>query len=266
MISLRHVNEMRPDEVRALIRKGEITGPTAGMAGGFTQANLVILKKELAFEFLLFCQRNQKPCPILDVTDPGSPVPSITAPDADIRTDFPKYRVYRRGELADEVTDIHSLWENDMVGFLIGCSFTFEQALINNGIPVRHIEEKRNVPMYQTNIPCVPVGRFQGPMVVSMRPVPEEQAVRAVQVTSRFPAVHGGPVHIGSPEAIGITDIAKPDFGDAVTIKKGEVPVFWACGVTPQAVAMHVKPELMITHSPGHMLVTDVRDEQFGVL
>ena len=266
MISLRHVNEMRPDEVRALIRKGEITGPTAGMAGGFTQANLVILKKELAFEFLLFCQRNQKPCPILDVTDPGSPVPSITAPDADIRTDFPKYRVYRRGELADEVTDIHSLWENDMVGFLIGCSFTFEQALINNEIPVRHIEEKRNVPMYQTNIPCVPAGRFQGPMVVSMRPVPEEQAVRAVQVTSRFPAVHGGPVHIGSPEAIGITDIAKPDFGDAVTIKKGEVPVFWACGVTPQAVAMHVKPELMITHSPGHMLVTDVRDEQFGVL
>ena len=153
-----------------------------------------------------------------------------------------------------------------MVGFLIGCSFTFEQALINNGIPVRHIEEKRNVPMYQTNIPCVPAGRFQGPMVVSMRPVPEEQAVRAVQVTSRFPAVHGGPVHIGSPEAIGITDIAKPDFGDAVTIKNGEVPVFWACGVTPQAVAMHVKPELMITHSPGHMLVTDVRDEQFGVL
>ncbi|WP_457983614.1 putative hydro-lyase [Bacillus paralicheniformis] len=266
MISLRHVNEMRPDEVRVLIRKGEITGPTAGMAGGFTQANLVILKKELAFEFLLFCQRNQKPCPILDVTDPGSPVPSITAPDADIRTDFPKYRVYRRGELADEVTDIHSLWENDMVGFLIGCSFTFEQALINNEIPVRHIEEKRNVPMYQTNIPCVPAGRFQGPMVVSMRPVPEEQAVRAVQVTSRFPAVHGGPVHIGSPEAIGITDIAKPDFGDAVTIKKREVPVFWACGVTPQAVAMHVKPELMITHSPGHMLVTDVRDEQFGVL
>ncbi|WP_279600143.1 putative hydro-lyase [Bacillus sp. B19-2] len=266
MISLRHVNEMRPDEVRALIRKGEITGPTAGMAGGFTQANQVILKKELAFEFLLFCQRNQKPCPIIDVTDPGSPVPSITAPDADIRTDFPKYCVYRRGELTDEVTDIHSLWENDMVGFLIGCSFTFEQALINNGIPVRHIEEKRNVPMYQTNIPCVPAGRFQGPMVVSMRPVPEEQAVRAVQVTSRFPAVHGGPVHIGSPEAIGITDIAKPDFGDAVTIKKGEVPVFWACGVTPQAVAMHVKPELMITHSPGHMLVTDVRDEQFGVL
>ncbi|MEC1561623.1 putative hydro-lyase [Bacillus haynesii] len=266
MISLRHVNEMRPDEVRALIRKGEITGPTAGMAGGFAQANLVILKKELAFEFLLFCQRNQKPCPILDVTDPGSPVPSITALDADIRTDFPKYRVYKRGELADEVTDISSLWEDDMVGFLIGCSFTFEQALINNGIPVRHIEEKRNVPMYQTNIPCVPAGRFQGPMVVSMRPVPQEQAVRAVQVTSRFPAVHGGPVHIGSPETIGITDIAKPNFGDAVTIKKGEVPVFWACGVTPQAVAMHVKPELMITHSPGHMLVTDVRDEQFGVL
>ncbi|OMI04962.1 DUF1445 domain-containing protein [Bacillus swezeyi] len=265
MISLQNLNVMRPEEVRGLIRQGRLSEPTAGMAAGYTQANLVILKKELAFEFLLFCQRNQKPCPILDVTDPGSPVPSIVAPGADIRTDFPKYRVYNSGKLTEEVTDISPLWEDDMVGFLIGCSFTFEQALLNNGIPVRHIEEKRNVPMYQTNIPCVQAGRFQGPMVVSMRPIPEEQVVRAVQVTSRFPAVHGGPVHIGRPEAIGIQDIANPDFGDAVTIKEGEVPVFWACGVTPQAVAMHVKPELMITHSPGHMLITDVRDEQFGV-
>ncbi|WFA05797.1 putative hydro-lyase [Bacillus sp. HSf4] len=266
MISLRNLQMMRPEEVRGLIRQGRLSEPTAGMAGGYTQANLVILKKELAFDFLLFCQRNQKPCPILDVTEPGSPIPAIVAPSADIRTDFPKYRVYKNGELTDEVTDISPLWEEDMVGFLIGCSFTFEQALLNNGIPVRHIEEKRNVPMYQTNIPCVEAGRFKGPMVVSMRPIPEEQVVRAVQVTSRFPAVHGAPVHIGNPEAIGIQDIATPDFGDAVTINKGEVPVFWACGVTPQAVAMHVKPELMITHAPGHMLITDVRDEQFGVL
>lgn len=257
---------IQPEEIRGLIRTGKLSEPTAGMAGGYTQANLVILKKELAFEFLLFCHRNQKPCPILDVTEPGSPVPAIVAPGADIRTDFPRYRVYRRGELTDEVTDITSLWEDDMVGFLIGCSFTFEQALLNNGIPVRHIEENRNVPMYQTNIPCVKAGRFQGPMVISMRPIPEEQVVRAVQVTSRFPAVHGGPVHIGNPEAIGIKNIAHPDFGDAVTIKEGEVPVFWACGVTPQAVAMHVKPELVITHAPGHMLITDIRDEQFGVL
>jgi uncharacterized protein YcsI (UPF0317 family) len=257
---------MKPDAVRKLFRSNELELPTTGMARGFTQANLAILKKDLAFDFLLFCQRNPKPCPILDVTELGSGVPRLVAPGADLRTDVPRYRVYRHGELTDEVSDITNIWEDDMVAFLIGCSFTFENALMNNGIPIRYIEENRNVSMYKTNIPCVKAGRFEGPMVVSMRPMLEKDVVRAVQVTSRFPAVHGAPVHIGNPASIGIKDINKPDFGDAVTIKEGEVPVFWACGVTPQAVAMEVKPELMITHAPGYMFITDVRDEHFGVL
>ncbi|MGA9173527.1 MAG: putative hydro-lyase [Thermoactinomyces sp.] len=255
-----------PAEVRAMIRRNELVKPTSGMARGFTQANLVILKKDLAFEFLLFCQRNPKPCPVLDVTDPGSPVPRLVAPEADLRTDIPKYRIYRQGELVEEALDIVKYWEEDMVGFLLGCSFTFEHVLMNNGISIRHIEENRNVAMYKTNIPCVKAGRFEGSMVVSMRPIPEKDVVRAVQVTSRFPAVHGAPVHIGNPETIGINKIEQPDFGDPVTIKDGEVPVFWACGVTPQAVAMQVKPEIMITHAPGYMFITDLRDEQFTVL
>ncbi|AJQ25717.1 putative hydro-lyase [Pelosinus fermentans] len=256
---------MSPAEIRAMIRNNEWIKPTSGMAKGFTQANLAILKKDLAFEFLLFCQRNPKPCPILDVTEPGSPIPRLIAPEADIRTDIPKYRIYRSGELTEEVTDIMKYWEDDMVAFLIGCSFTFEHPLMNNGIPVRHIEENCNVAMYKTNIPCVKAGRFEGPMVVSMRPIPEKDVVRAVQITSRFPAVHGAPIQIGNPARIGIKDINKPDFGDRVTIREGEVPVFWACGATPQAIAMEVKPELMITHAPGHMFIADVLDEQYSV-
>ncbi|GGE24157.1 UPF0317 protein YcsI [Marinithermofilum abyssi] len=261
-----NVANMKPEEVRAMIRRNEWIKPTSGMANGYTQANLVILRKDLAFEFLLFCQRNPKPCPVLDVTDPGSPIPQLVAPGADLRTDLPKFRIYYHGELVEEVTDIVKFWEDDMVAFLLGCSFTFESVMLNNEIPVRHIEEDRNVAMYKTNIPCVKAGRFEGPMVVSMRPIPEKDVVRAVQVTSRFPAVHGAPVHIGNPEAIGIRNICRPDFGDPVPIKEGEIPVFWACGVTPQVVAMQVKPDLMITHSPGHMFITDLRNEQFGVL
>lgn len=263
MIDLAH---MKPSDIRKMIRRNALVKPTSGMANGYAQANLAILKKEHAFDFLLFCQRNPKPCPILDVTEPGSPIPQIVAPDADLRTDFPKYRIYRHGEFVEEVTDILNYWEDDMVAFLIGCSFSFENALLNNDIPVRHIEENCNVAMYKTNIPCIKAGKFEGPMVVSMRPIPEKDVVRAVQVTSRFPAVHGAPVHIGNPESIGIKDIHNPDFGDRVIIKEGEVPVFWACGVTPQAIAMQVKPELMITHAPGHMFITDIRDERFGVL
>ncbi|TWH45808.1 putative hydro-lyase [Sporomusa sp. KB1] len=257
---------MSPAEVRAMIRRNEWAKPTSGMAKGFTQANLAILKKDIAFDFLLFCQRNPKPCPVLDVTEAGSPVPRLVAPAADIRTDIPRYRIYRHGELVDEVTDILTYWEDDMVAFLIGCSFTFEHPLMNSGIPVRHIEENCNVAMYKTNIPCIQAGRFEGPVVVSMRPIPEKDVVRAVQITSRFPSVHGAPIHIGNPAGIGINDIDKPDFGDRVTIKAGEVPVFWACGVTPQAVAMQIKPELMITHAPGHMFITDIQDEKFSVL
>lgn len=252
--------------VRERIRSGAITGPTAGMAKGYTQANLAILKKEDAFDFLLFCQRNPKPCPLLDVTEPGKPFPQLLAPEADIRTDIPKYRIYRDGEYVEEVTDITALWEDDMVGFLLGCSFTFESPLLDANIPVRHIEEQCNVPMYKTNIPCTPAGKFSGPTVVSMRPMTPAQAIRATQITTRFPGVHGAPIHIGDPAAIGIANIQQPDFGDMVTIKDGEIPVFWACGVTPQAVAMASKPALMITHAPGCMFISDMRDDALSVL
>lgn len=260
------LSQLTPAELRQQIRNNQLIQPTAGMANGYAQANLAILPKQQAFDFLLFCQRNPKSCPLLDVTDVGSPVPNFAAPSGDIRTDLPKYRIYENGELVKEVTDIKDYWTKDMVAFLIGCSFTFEHALLNNGIPVRHIEENCNVPMYKTNISCAEAGIFRGSTVVSMRPIPQQDVVRAAQVTSRFPAVHGGPVHIGTPDAIGIEDLYSPDFGDAVSIKEGEVPVFWACGVTPQAVAMETKPSIMITHAPGHMFITDIRDEKLGVL
>jgi uncharacterized protein YcsI (UPF0317 family) len=236
------------------------------MAQGYVQANLAIVPKNLAYDFLVFAQRNPKACPILDITDVGQAEPKLMAPGADLRYDIPKYRIYKQGEMVDEVLNLESYWRNDLVAFLIGCSFTFETALLKAKIPVRHIEENCNVPMYITNIDCIPSGSFYGSMVVSMRPIPQNQVVRAVQVTSRFPAVHGAPIHIGNPENIGIMNIDKPDFGDAVPIRAGEVPVFWACGVTPQAVAMKSKPELMITHSPGHMFICDIQDDDLAVL
>jgi uncharacterized protein YcsI (UPF0317 family) len=236
------------------------------MALGHCQANLVILPRDLAYDFLLFAQRNPKPCPVLDVTEVGSPEPKIVAPGADLRYDIAKYRIFKKGVLEEEVLDLEKYWTKDMVAFLLGCSFTFETPMLKNGIPVRHIEENCNVPMYVTSMECRPAGIFSGPMVVSMRPIPESMVVRAVQVTSRFPAVHGAPVHIGSPGSIGIGDIDKPDFGDPVTINPGEVPVFWACGVTPQAVAMKTKPEIMMTHAPGHMFVCDTHDDDYSVL
>ncbi|MFZ5652740.1 MAG: putative hydro-lyase [Bacillota bacterium] len=257
---------LSPGELRNMMRRGELARPTAGMAGGYVQANLVVVPRDLAFDFLLFTHRNPKPCPLLDVTDPGSPEPRLIAPGADVRYDLPKYRIYRHGELVDEVSDIGRHWAGDLVAFLLGCSFTFEEALLNAGVPVRHIEEGRNVPMYNTGIPLAPAGPFHGFMVVSMRPVPSEKVVRAVQVTSRFPAVHGAPVHIGDPGRIGIKDINTPDYGDPVTISPGEVPVFWACGVTPQAVAVTAKAGLMITHSPGYMFISDIRNEDLAVL
>jgi uncharacterized protein YcsI (UPF0317 family) len=246
--------------IRGLARAGKLTTPTAGLGLGFVQANLVILPQNAAFDFLLFCQRNPKPCPLLDVTEPGSPVPTLVAPDADLRTDLPRYRVYRDGELIAEPTDIRDLWRPDLVGFLIGCSFTFESALLQAGLPLRHLECGCNVPMYRTSLACRSAGQFRGNMVVSMRPMTPAQAVRAVQVCSRFPRAHGAPVHIGDPAGIGIRDIARSDFGDTVPIGPGEVPVFWACGVTPQAVVMESKPAFCITHKPGHMFVTDWRD------
>jgi uncharacterized protein YcsI (UPF0317 family) len=254
------------DALRAAVRAGEHTGPTAGLAPGYTQANLVALPEADAFDFLRFCVANPKPCPVLDVSDPGSPEPAQMAPGADLRTDVPRYRIWRDGELVDEPTDASEHWRDDLVAFLIGCSFTFERALLAEGLPIRHVEQGVNVPMYRTSIDCTPAGRFSGPLVVSMRPMTPEQAIRATQITSRYTPVHGAPVHVGEPGAIGIDDLGAPDYGDAVEIRDGELPVFWACGVTPQAVAVASKPKLMITHAPGHMFVTDARDEAMATL
>jgi len=253
-----------PCEIRTVIRQGKWRRPTAGLAPGYVQANLVVLPCELAYDFLLFAQRNPKPCPVIEVTDTGSPEPKLTARGADLRTDIPKYRIYREGKLAREITDLLDIWTPELVAFLLGCSFTFEAALLAAGIPVRHIEEGKNVPMFTTAIPCTPAGRFCGPLVVTMRPIPAPLVARAVQVSGRFPAAHGAPVHVGDPGALGIRDLGWPDFGDPVTIRPGEIPVFWACGVTPQAVAMQAKPPLMITHSPGHMFITDLCDESLA--
>lgn len=249
-------------EARRKIREGKWAYPTPGIAPGYTQANMLILPRRYAFDFFLFCQRNPKPCPILDVCEPGSYSPILTAKDADIRTDIPKYRIYKDGVLKEEVTDIKEIWNEDMVTFLLGCSFTFESALIKEGIEIRHIDEEKNVPMYITNIECIPAGIFSGPMVVSMRPIKKSFVEKACEITGRYPKVHGSPVHIGNPEDIGIKDINSPDFGDVVTIKEDEVPVFWACGVTPQAAVMRVKPEIAISHSPGHMFIMDIKDEE----
>jgi uncharacterized protein YcsI (UPF0317 family) len=247
-------------ELRQLVRAGKFAGVTSGAALGYVQANLVVLPRAQAFDFLLFCQRNPKPCPLLDVTEAGDAEPKLCAVGADVRTDVPRYRVYRHGELVEEASDIIKHWQKDWVAFLIGCSFTFESALLQAGVPVRHIEANCNVPMYRTNIACQPAGIFHGPMVVSMRPMTPAQAVRATQICTRFGRAHGTPIHLGDPAAIGIADIARPDFGDPVDIRPGEMPVFWACGVTPQAVVMQAKPEICITHMPGHMFVTDWKD------
>jgi uncharacterized protein YcsI (UPF0317 family) len=247
-----------PAEARAMMRAGEWTGVTTGRAPGFAQANLAVLPRDLAYDFLLFCVRNPKPCPLVDVTDAGSPIPLRAAPGADLRTDLPRYRVFRSGELVDEPLSIERYWSDDMIAFLLGCSFTFEHGLREAGVVLRHIECGCNVAMYRTTIPCEPAGVFSGPLVVSMRPIPAHQVALAVQVSARYPSMHGAPVHVGAPEALGIRDLGHPEWGDPVEILDGEVPVFWACGVTPQAVAMQARPSLMITHAPGHMFVTDI--------
>lgn len=252
-------------EARSAIRAGEWTGPTAGLAPSHAQANLVVLPSAQAFDFLRFCVRNPKPCPVLEVTDRGSPHPDPAwAEDADLRTDVPRYRVYERGELVEEPEDLLHRWQDDFVSFLLGCSFTFERGLLAAGVPVRHLETGGNVPMFRTNRPCRPAGIFEGPLVVSMRPVPGHLLPTAVRVTARYPAVHGAPVHIGDPQSLGIEDLGRPDYGDPVPIHPGELPVFWACGVTPQAVALKSRVPLMVTHAPGHMFVTDRLDEQLA--
>jgi uncharacterized protein YcsI (UPF0317 family) len=252
-----------PAEARAKFRAG-YAEPTTGWCPGATQANLVMVPRDWAYDVLLFAQRNPKPCPVLDVTDPGS-VATPLAPGADLRTDVPRYRVWRDGQLVEEPADVRHVWRDDLVTFVIGCSFSFETGLVEAGIRLRHVDEGRNVAMFTTNRECRPAGRLHGPLVVSMRPVRADQVATAVQVSGRMPAVHGAPVHIGAPSALGITDLAAPDFGDAVRVEEGEVPVFWACGVTPQAALMASRPPFAITHAPGYMLITDVPDRAYAV-
>ncbi len=253
-------------EVRAQIRAGRWTQPTAGLARGFVQTNLVILPADWASEFAGFCRLNARPCPLVEQTAVGSFEPQHTATGANLCTDVPRYRVFREGvPEAVEPTDVAHLWRDDFVGFLLGCSFTFENALQAAGLPVRHIDEGRNVPMYRTALPCKPAGRFAGDLVVSMRPFAPEHVERAIEITSRFPTMHGAPVHVGDPAALGIHDIQRPDFGEAVTIRDGEVPVFWACGVTPQVALLSARPPIAITHSPGCMFITDLLDRDCEV-
>lgn len=251
--------------VRQASRTGKFTGQTSGLASGFAQANLVILHERDAADFLEFCHKNPKPCPLLEVTAAGDACPAKLAIDADLRTDIPRYRVWKQGILVEEPTEISHLWQDDLVSFLIGCSFTFEAALMASGLSVRHIDKGLNVPMYRTSQQCASAGKFSGPLVVSMRPFKPADAIRAIQISSRFPEVHGAPVHLGFPEQLGISNLAQPDFGDAVPVEPDELPVFWACGVTPQAVLMQAKLDFAITHSPGCMFVSDLKDEQLAI-
>jgi uncharacterized protein YcsI (UPF0317 family) len=248
-------------EARARIRAGLWRRPTAGVASGWVQANLVVLPEASAASFGEFCARNPRPCPLLEATEAGSAKPRRIAAGADLRTDLPRYRIYRSGALLAEVDTLTDVWEQDFVGFLLGCSFSFEAALAAAGIPLRHIELGRNCAMYRTNHQCEPAGPFHGPLVVSMRPIPHNLLAETVRITSCFPHAHGAPIHIGDPAALGITDLDQPDYGDALPIRPGETPVFWACGVTPQAAAEAARLPLMITHAPGHMFVTDLRDD-----
>jgi uncharacterized protein YcsI (UPF0317 family) len=251
-------------DVRLAARAGRLDSHTSGLATAHVQGNLVILPGDVADEFLRYCQRNPKPCPVLAVSEPGDPrLPSLAA-DLDIRSDVPRYRVWRDGVLVDEPGDIAALWRDDLVSFVLGCSFSFEQALRDEGLALRHVDEGKNVAMFRTSIPTVPAGPFSGPLVVTMRPLRAAAAIRAIQITSRFPDVHGAPVHLGDPALIGIGDLARPDYGDAVNVFPDELPVFWACGVTPQAALAQARPEFCITHAPGAMLVTDLLNHQLA--
>jgi uncharacterized protein YcsI (UPF0317 family) len=251
-------------ELRAAIRAGRFNEPTAGQALGYAQANVVILPEADAAEFAEFCRLNAQACPLLCQTAPGNPEPTSVAVGADLRTDVPRYRIFAHGvRRQDEPHEVLDLWRDDFVGFLLGCSFTFETALLAAGLGVRHIEQGVNVPMFRTTLPCETAGRFAGPLVVSMRPYRPERVEQVVAVTSRYPTMHGAPVQIGEPERLGIEDINRPDFGNAVTLLPGEIPVFWACGVTPQLALAAARPALAITHSPGYMFVTDLRDTDF---
>ncbi len=256
-------NHMDPTDFRKEVRRGNWDKPTAGVAPGYAQANLVILPRSAALDFLIFAQRNPKACPVIDVLEAGV-IEAPSGKDSDIRRDIPRYRIYQKGKGHREVSSIEEVWQQDFVSFLLGCSFTFESELIKQGIPMKHIDLGRNVSMYQTNIPCNSAGSLSGEMVVSMRPIKSSQISKAVEISGRYPEVHGSPIHIGNPEAIGIEDINKPDYGDQVPIGEEEIPVFWPCGVTPQSVLKNSGVDFFITHAPGYMFVTDIKNEELG--
>ena len=254
-------NESRRDEARQLrgrIRGGEHNGLTTGLAPGMVQLNLAILPQDWAEDFQRFCELNPKPCPLVSMTDPGNPVfPSEIGEGIDVRTDAPRYLVFRNGVLADEVTDLGDIWQDDFVAFGMGCSYSFEEALVAGGLSLRHIEQGTKVPLYISNLETTPAGPFKGPTILSMRPFLPDDAIRAIEITARYPRVHGTPVHFGNPKMIGIDDIMQPYSGVSPVMHENEEPVFWACGVTPQVIVEHAKPPICITHKPGHMLITD---------
>ena len=247
-----------PREVRRTIRERRHAGHTAGLAPGYVQGNVCILPREYAEDFRVFCERNPKPCPLLAMSEPGDPHLPALGEDLDIRTDVPSYRVFRNGKHENDIPDLRDVWRDDLVTFVLGCSFSFEEALMAAGLPLRYVEQGRNVPMFRTSVETAPAGRFRGKLVVSMRPFKPADAIRAIEITSRYPRVHGAPVHIGFPESIGIRDLDQPWAGDATEVREDELPLFWACGITPQSVVLEAKPSLCITHAPGHMLVTDL--------
>ncbi|GAB5450347.1 MAG: putative hydro-lyase [Halioglobus sp.] len=265
MNETRALSALTPADLRATIRAGDYRGATSGLAAGFVQCNLVLLPAEYAADFLRFCQLNPKPCPLLASGAPGDPgLPALG--DIDLRTDLPAYRVFRDGILTDEPDNITDLWRDDLVSFALGCSFSFEEALLQDGLEVRNISEGVNVPMFRTHIDCTAAGPFHGKLVVSMRPFIAADAIRAIQICTRFPAVHGAPVHLGDPAQIGIDDLSRPDFGAAVSIRDAELPLFWACGVTPQVALANARLPLAVTHSPGCMLITDIRNSKLAVM
>lgn len=265
MLTFEEAARLDPSDLRENIARGQWTRPTSGLAPGYLQANLVILPRHCAFDFLLFCQRNPRPCPVLEVTDPGDPRTRVVA-DGDLRFDLGRYRVFSAGRCVAEPTSLENHWRDDLVGFLLGCSLTFEEALLRAGVPLRHQESGRALPVYRTDIECRPAGPFHGPMAVSMRPLPGRLVSRAVEVTGRFPLAHGAPIHVGDPEAIGIADLDDVYYGDPPVMQEGDVPVFTACGVTPQMVAEESGLEFMITHYPEHMLVCDTPGEQLAFM
>ncbi len=260
-VSHNALKSMNLQDVRAAIRNGRYNAHTAGLGAGFLQANLAIMPEQFALDFMRYCQRNPKPCPLSGVSDTGNPMLTTLGSDLDVRTDIPAYNIYRNGELSDERTHIADIWQDDLVVFALGCSFTFEHALMRNNIPVWHIQHNTTVPMFRSNIDTVAAGPFKGKMAVSMRAIPEDRVLDAVEVSRQYPLAHGAPVYWGDPGKIGIEDISKPDWGDPAPVNDGEIPVFWACGVTPQIAIEQAKLPICITHKPGHMLITDVAED-----